>query len=191
VRAGKETSVVSLKVTEASFPTITLTLPAGKVVLNDQDLKRAKEEERRLEAIWEKVSPRRWSGSFLLPLEHEISTPFGTMRIMNEEMRSVHRGIDIRGSEGDTIRASNDGVVVLAEELFFGGNTVILDHGTGIYTIYMHLSKFAVAVGDIVPKDGVIGYVGSTGRASGPHLHFSVKVDTISTDPLSLISLQP
>ena len=88
-----------------------------------------------------------WDGGFLSPLEHDVSTVFGTKRIMNGTWTSIHRGMDIRGKEGDDVMASNNGKVVLAEELFFGGNTIILDHGQGIYTIYMHLSKFNVNAG--------------------------------------------
>jgi len=98
--------------------------------------------------------------------------------------------VDIRGKEGDRVAASNRGRVVLAEELFFGGNTVILDHGQGIFTIYMHLSSFNVKPDDLVSTGDVIGSVGSSGRSSGPHLHFGVKVLGISVNPVSFAKLR-
>ncbi len=96
----------------------------------------------------------------------------------------------LKGARVKEIEASNRGRVVLAEELFFGGNTVVVDHGQGIFTVYMHLSEFNVSPGDLVEKNAVIGYVGSTGRSNGPHLHFGVKVAGINTNPVSLTRLK-
>jgi murein DD-endopeptidase MepM/ murein hydrolase activator NlpD len=123
----------------------------------------------------------------MLPLENETSTLFGTKRILNKKRVSVHKGLDIKWEE--EVKASNSGRVVLAEELFFGGNTIILDHGQGIYTIYMHLSEFNITPEDIISKGDVIGLVGSSGRSTGPHLHFGVKVLNINTNPISLVKL--
>jgi len=108
---------------------------------------------------------------------------------MNKTWTSIHRGIDIKGLEGDEVKASNNGRVVLAQELFFGGNTIILDHGQGIHTVYMHLSQLHVDCGDAVSKGDVIGLLGSTGRSTGPHLHFGVKISNISVNPLSVLKL--
>jgi murein DD-endopeptidase MepM/ murein hydrolase activator NlpD len=135
-------------------------------------------------------SERLWKGSFVLPLLNPLSTLFGTVRIINGETVSVHRGLDMKGLEGEEIRASNRGRVVLTEELFFGGNTVILDHGQGIFTIYMHMSQFHVRPGDLVSKNDLIGYVGSSGRSSGPHLHFGVKVTGMNANPVSIVDLK-
>jgi murein DD-endopeptidase MepM/ murein hydrolase activator NlpD len=189
VIVGDRKKDLNLNVVPATFPEISLTLPEEKVFLSPEDLKRAEMEEERLESIWQIISDRLWEGGFTLPLENDISTSFGTKRIINQKKISVHRGIDIRGKEGESVKASNKGKVILTEELFFGGNTVILDHGQGIFTIYMHLSKFNVKTGDIVSKGDIIGYVGSSGRASGPHLHFGVKVQNISANPVSLMGL--
>ncbi|NWF76612.1 MAG: M23 family metallopeptidase [Nitrospirae bacterium] len=86
--------------------------------------------------------------------------------------------------------ASNSGKVVFKRELFFGGKTIIIDHGDGIYTIYMHLSKYNVKLHEIVPKGFIIGYVGFTGRSTGPHLHFGVKISKINVNPISLFELE-
>jgi murein DD-endopeptidase MepM/ murein hydrolase activator NlpD len=187
-----EEKKIALKLTvkDTIFPTQKLTLPGEKVFLSEDNLKRVERENLTLKSIFQQVSERLWEGDFVMPLENEISTVFGVKRIINREKISVHKGLDIRGKEGEKIRASNSGKVVFAGELFFGGNTLILDHGQGIYTLYMHLSDFKVNNEEVVSKGEVIGSVGSTGRATGPHLHFGVKVMDISVSPLSLIELK-
>jgi len=189
LRVGKKTKNLYLIVTQHCFPTIKLTLPDNQVFLSKKDLKRVKRENKRLKQIFQKVSRSHWEGKFTHPLENDISTPFGIKRILNEKWISIHRGVDIIGQDGEEVKASNNGRVVLAEELFFGGNTVILDHGLGIYTIYMHLSRFNVNIGDMVSKNDVVGFVGSSGRSTGPHLHFGVKVMNMIANPVSLIDL--
>jgi murein DD-endopeptidase MepM/ murein hydrolase activator NlpD len=189
VKAGGSRETIALKANHAEFPVQRLTLPEDKVTLSPEDLKRTEEEQERLSAIWDTVSERLWEGPFVLPLKNSLSTVFGVKRIMNGKKRSAHRGIDIRGKEGEEVRASNTGRVVLAEELFYGGNTVVIDHGLGIYTIYMHLSRFFVSPGEKVARGQVIGHVGSTGRVTGPHLHFGVKVNNTAANPISFSKL--
>jgi murein DD-endopeptidase MepM/ murein hydrolase activator NlpD len=176
-------------VQQAVFPEIRLKLPKGKVTLSEADLKRVKGEERRLRIIFEGRSARRWEGSFLRPVETPVSVVFGVKRIMNKEHVSYHRGVDFKGDSGLPVKASQAGAVLLADDLFYGGNTLIIDHGTGIFTIYMHLDRFALAVGSDVRRGETIGYVGSTGRATGPHLHLSLKILGISANPLALFDL--
>jgi murein DD-endopeptidase MepM/ murein hydrolase activator NlpD len=190
LKVGKRKGKLKLRVRKASFPEQELTLTDDKVFLKPEDLDRVKKENEKLEGIFETTSKKLWEGDFVPPLNNEITTVFGTKRIMNGKWTSVHRGIDLKGNAGEEVRASNDGRVVLEEELFFGGNTIILDHGQGIYTIYMHLSKFNVSSGDAVSKGDVIGFVGSSGRATGPHLHFGSKVREISVNPVSLFNLK-
>lgn len=187
---GKKMLNLKLAVRRISFPTLFLTLPEDKVSLSPEDMKRVEREAERLNTIWKTASERFWEGSFMLPLENDISTLFGTKRIINRKKISIHKGTDMRGKEGEEVKASNRGRVVLAEELFFGGNTIILDHGQGIFTIYMHLSAFNVKPEDIVSRGEIVGFVGSTGRSSGPHLHFGVKVMEASADPVSLVKLK-
>jgi murein DD-endopeptidase MepM/ murein hydrolase activator NlpD len=187
--AGKTEKTAVFSVKRAHFSEIRISLPEEKVTLCPEDLERVKQENERLQKIFETVTQRLWEGSFMIPLENGLSTGFGAQRIMNRKMISVHRGVDIRGKKGEQIRASNNGRIVLAGELFLGGNTIIIDHGQGIYSIYMHLSKFNSDLDDSVSKGDVIGYVGSTGRSTGPHLHFGVKVNTVSVNPFSLTRL--
>jgi len=189
LRVEKKTKNLQLIVTQKSFTTIKFTLPDKQVFLSKKDLKRVKKENKKLKQIFQKVSQSHYEGSFILPLENDISTLFGIKRILNEKWISIHKGVDVTGKEGEEVKASNNGRIALAEELFFGGNTVILDHGLGIYTIYMHLSNFNVNVGEMVSKGDIIGFVGSSGRSTGPHLHFGVKVMNMSANPVSLIEL--
>lgn len=188
-KIGKKRRSMKIVVKPINFPTLELTLPGEKVFLGAHDLQRVKKDERRLRSIFRKVNQRLWDGDFILPIENELSTLFGTKRIFNGKRMSLHRGMDIKGQEGEEVMASNRGRVMLAEELFFGGNTVILDHGQGIYTLYMHLSEMNVRLGEIVSKGDIVGLAGSSGRSSGPHLHFGVKVMNTNTNPLSLIEL--
>jgi murein DD-endopeptidase MepM/ murein hydrolase activator NlpD len=189
VRVGGESRNLALLVKRVRFPEERITLPKEKVFLSPEDRARAEEEAARLRALFGVVSERSWEGAFLMPLENPVSTPFGVRRVMNKTKRNVHRGIDIRGKTGDNIKASNSGRVVLAEELLYGGHTVVVDHGQGVFTMYMHLSESVVKEGDPVGKGDTVGLVGSSGRSSGPHLHFGVKVGGVSANPPSLIAL--
>ena len=189
ISAGKREKTAVFSVKGAHFPEIRLSLPEDKVSLSPEDLERVERENGRLQRVFGTVTDRLWKGSFMVPLKNTVSAGFGTKRIMNKKMVSVHRGVDIRGKAGERIKASNNGRIVLAEELFFGGNTIIIDHGQGLYTIYMHLSEFNRGLKDLISKGDVIGYVGSTGRSTGPHLHFGVKVNTVSVNPFSLTRL--
>jgi murein DD-endopeptidase MepM/ murein hydrolase activator NlpD len=190
VTAGKKKIKLKLLVKKSNFPELHLSLPDEKVFPSPEDLERVEKENKKLKDIWQNASEKLWEGKFVPPLENEISTVFGAKRVMNEKWTSVHRGMDIRGKEGEQVRASNSGKVVLSEELFYGGNTLVLDHGQGIFSIYMHLSGFNVKSGDVVSKGDAIGLVGSSGRSTGPHLHFGVKVAGINVNPVSLMKLQ-
>ncbi|MBI5639288.1 MAG: M23 family metallopeptidase [Nitrospirae bacterium] len=190
LKIGGKKVTSSVRIKSVRFPVIHLTLSEDKVSLNPHDLARAEEEDRRLKSLWQIRSDRLWEGSFESPLQNELSTQFGTKRVINREKISLHKGVDIRGKEGEAVRAANSGQVVLAEELFFGGNTVIIDHGLGIFSVYMHLSGFKVSHGSSVSKGDVIGFVGSTGRSSGPHLHFGIKVQAMNANPVSFLKLK-
>lgn len=190
VTAGRYTRHTSLTVKKGTFRTTSLSLPDETVNLSPADLEIINEENNLLRSLFLMISERMWDGPFIIPVDNTIVLPFGAKRIMNKTWTSVHRGVDIRGSEGDKVKASNNGRVALARNLFLGGNTVILDHGLGIYTLYMHLSRTHVAPGDTVSKGDIIGFIGSTGRATGPHLHFGITISTISVNPLSVTELK-
>jgi murein DD-endopeptidase MepM/ murein hydrolase activator NlpD len=128
-------------------------------------------------------------GVFIIPSEGEANDNFGERRIFNNEPRSPHSGLDISSPFGAPVRASNSGRVVLAKNLYFAGNTVIIDHGLGVFTSYLHFSKILVKRGDMVRKGDIIGEIGATGRVTGPHLHWGVKVSGSRVDPFSLLHL--
>jgi murein DD-endopeptidase MepM/ murein hydrolase activator NlpD len=138
-----------------------------------------------------RVTPaREWSGAFAAPANAEISDVFGAQRIFNGKVGSTHWGLDFRVPSGTPIEAMNDGTVLLARPLYYEGNFVVLDHGQGLLTIYMHLSEFKVKEGDQVKRGQVIALSGGTGRATGPHLHVGVRWQGTYIDPAALIRLQ-
>jgi hypothetical protein len=167
-----------------------LRLPKKMVSLDEPTLKRVRREQAIFTALWKKQTPERyWSGPFTMPVTGKRLSPFGLRRIINDEPRSPHSGLDVRAPLGEPIRAANRGRVALVGEFFFAGNAVVIDHGLGLYTMYFHLSEQKVAQGDRVEKGSVIGLAGATGRASGPHLHWGVRLDGARIDPLELIRI--
>ncbi len=189
VKAGPEQLTAVLSVKKAEYPEQHLKLPDKQVDLSPEDLARVNAEAERLKQLWKVSTERLFQGRFMAPLPNPVITLYGARRILNDKTVSIHGGIDIRGAMGEEVKASNRGRVVLSENLFYGGNTVILDHGLGIYTVYMHLDSAKVRLEDLVSKGDVIGLVGSSGRATGPHLHFGVKIMSSNANPLSLINL--
>jgi len=168
-----------------------LTLPEDKVILSPEDEARADREQKKMSALWPVDSDRLWSGGFADPLPgKEITTPFGVRRIINSIPKNPHSGIDLAANVGEPVRAPNDGVVVLAEDQFFSGNSIVLDHGQGIYTMFFHLSEMKVKTGQAVMKGDIIGLVGATGRLTGPCLHWGVRVQGAKVDPLELVRLK-
>jgi murein DD-endopeptidase MepM/ murein hydrolase activator NlpD len=138
-----------------------------------------------------RVTPEReWSGPFTAPADAEISDVFGAERVFNGKAQSTHYGLDFRVPSGTPVTAMNDGTVLLARPLYFEGNFVVLDHGQGLLTLYLHLSEFKVKEGDQVKHGQVIGLSGGTGRATGPHLHVAVRWQGTYLDPASLMRLR-
>lgn len=159
-----------------------------RVNVNEEDGKRAAEERKRIVAAFE----RRSSRTFELPLSQPLETlpssgRFGARRIINGEPRSPHTGADYAANRGTPVLAAADGVVRLAEEHFFGGNSIFLDHGDGLITMYLHLHEIFVDPGETVTRGSVIGTVGSTGRSTGPHLHFGIRWRGARVDPAFLL----
>jgi murein DD-endopeptidase MepM/ murein hydrolase activator NlpD len=137
-----------------------------------------------------RVTPEReWSGKFAEPAVAAISDVFGSQRIFNGKTSSPHLGLDFRVPSGTPVEAMNEGTVLLARPLYFEGNFVVLDHGQGLLTLYLHLSEFKVKEGDHVKRGHVIGLSGGTGRATGPHLHVAVRWQGTYLDPAKLIQL--
>jgi murein DD-endopeptidase MepM/ murein hydrolase activator NlpD len=121
-----------------------------------------------------------------MPTEGSVQYTFGRRRVINGQPRNPHTGEDISAPQGAPVAAINYGTVRLVADQFFSGKSVVIDHGLGLYSMYFHLSEIAVRVGDLVAKSQVIGAVGATGRASGPHLHWGVRLNGARVNPLSL-----
>jgi biotin carboxyl carrier protein len=120
---------------------------------------------------------------FVIPVEGRLSTPFGYTRYVNGSLSGRHRAIDLAAPEGTPIQATNDGIVVLAEELYLTGNAIYIDHGMGLFSQYAHLFELNVKVGDRVKQGDIIGLVGSTGFSTGPHLHFTFWAHNVPVNP--------
>ncbi len=168
-------------------------LQVGKefVEPNPEQVKRANEERQKLRDIFDRATPERlWDGNFRIPLDGVTTgSNFGKRRILNGNPGSPHGGMDLPGTTGTPVHAAQRGRVALAEELFFSGNTVVIDHGLGIYTFYGHLSEIDVKAGDTVETGVVLGKVGATGRVTGPHLHWGLTVERARVNPLLLAKL--
>src|ERR1700681_321017 len=180
----------TLPVRAGKFATESLTVQKQFVEPNEQQAQRAVAEEKKLRRIFDHITPEKlWHGPFRLPLTGGVrGTNFGKRRILNGQPRSPHTGADFPAPAGTPIHATQSGRVVLAEELYFSGNTVIIDHGLGIYSLYGHLSATDVAAGDNVKAGAVIGKVGATGRDTGPHLHWGVTVNKARVNPTKLVA---
>jgi murein DD-endopeptidase MepM/ murein hydrolase activator NlpD len=182
-------AVVDVKA--GTFATEKLRVSKKFVEPNPAQLKRAEEERQRLRAIFQQTTPDRlWQGGFRLPLDGvNTGGNFGRRRILNGHAGSPHSGVDFPATTGTVVFAAQRGRVVLAEELYFSGNTVVVDHGLGIYTFYGHLSAIGVKVGDVVETGALLGKVGATGRVTGPHLHWGLTVSRARVNPLEIAKL--
>jgi murein DD-endopeptidase MepM/ murein hydrolase activator NlpD len=183
----------NVTVREGHFPTENLHVENQFVEPDPEQTKRAEEESQRLRQIFDSVTPERlWRGRFRVPLDGVTTGGnFGRRRILNGQPHSPHSGVDFPAPTGTPVHAAQRGRVVLVESLFFSGNTVIVDHGLGIYTFYGHLSTFSVKAGDLVDSGAVLGKVGATGRVTGPHLHWGLTVNKARVNALEIVKLLP
>ena len=133
--------------------------------------------------------PPLWTASFIKPRTSVITSEFGSGRVFNGQVTARHLGVDFRGAVGEPIRAANRGVVALVDNFFLAGNVVYIDHGGGVVTSYFHMSKPLVHVGETVKRGQVIGLVGSTGRVTGPHLHWAARYGANTVNPLDLVGI--
>jgi len=188
---GRVACSALLRVEEGQFRLEKLTVAPGFVELSASDRERADQETKRILEIFAGVTPERlWNGGFQAPLAAaEGSGNFGARRIFNEEPRSPHGGEDFSALKGTPVLAAGRGRVALAENLFYSGNTVVLDHGLGLYTFYGHLDTLAVKAGETVEAGGKLGAVGATGRVTGPHLHWAARLNRARVNPLELVGL--
>jgi murein DD-endopeptidase MepM/ murein hydrolase activator NlpD len=144
--------------------------------------------ERLATALMQSEPTRSWRGAFMPPVPGPPTSSFGRLTVINDVGRGRHRGVDFRASEGTPIRAPNTGLIVFAADLYFTGHTVIVDHGAGLLSLFAHLSRIAVGEGMRVAGGDLLGEAGATGRVTGPHLHWAVRLGSANIDPLSLMS---
>lgn len=186
VQRGDVTKHVSVLVHNASYPKSYIIIKKKRLVNpRKTDMSRIYKELARMNAAidtWSVKQPQ--TLHFIWPVKGRISTPFGLHRYYNGQPRSQHSGIDIAVPMGTAIKAVAPGKVVLTGRFFFTGNTIVIDHGEGLMSIYCHLSKIKTKEGKVVAQGDVIGLVGSTGRSTGPHLHLSIKLNTTSVNPM-------
>jgi murein DD-endopeptidase MepM/ murein hydrolase activator NlpD len=167
-----------------------LKLPKDKVDLDEQGLARWKSEQEQVKAALAADSPMKlWQPSFVEPVSGKRTGIFGSVRIMNGQARNPHNGEDIGAPLGTDVAATNDGIVRLTVDHIFSGKGVFLDHGLGFYSMYFHLSDVLVKEGDLIRAGQILGKVGATGRATGPHLHWGVKLNGARVNPYALLDL--
>ena len=185
--------IAQVTVRAGKFPTERLKVEKQFVQPDPEQQKRVEEDQKKMRAIYDTVTPEvLWKGKFQLPLkEVTAGRNFGRRRILNGEVRSPHAGVDFPAASGTPVFASQSGKVALAEELFYSGNTVVIDHGYGIYTLYAHLSEIGVQAGDAVEASTEIGKVGATGRVTGPHLHWGLTVEHARVNAMDLVHRRP
>ena len=180
----------SVSVAKEKFHVEHLTLPKDKVDLDDKSVARWKAEQEQIKtALAADSQDRLWQPGFVEPVNGRRSGIFGSVRIMNGQPRNPHNGEDISAPLGTDVVTTNDGVVRLTVDHFFSGKGIFVDHGLGFYSMYFHLSEVLVKDGESVKAGQIIGKVGATGRATGPHLHWGVKLNGARVNPYALLDL--
>jgi murein DD-endopeptidase MepM/ murein hydrolase activator NlpD len=184
---------IAFDVLEKNYLTERLTITDNnKVTPPARDYDRIGRDRQEMMAVFESFTADRTIDAatlaFITPVEGRISSPFGKRRILNNQPRNPHSGLDIAAPEGTPIKAAASGIVRATGDYFFNGNTVLIDHGQGLITMYCHLSKIEVRLNAVVEQGDIIGRVGQTGRVTGPHLHFSVNLNQTRVDPALFLS---
>jgi murein DD-endopeptidase MepM/ murein hydrolase activator NlpD len=181
----------AITVRAGKFATEKLKVAPNFVEPNPEQLARAEAERKRLREIFATVTPEKlWQGAFRVPLDGVTTGGnFGKRRVLNGQPGSPHSGVDFPALTGTPVHAAQRGRVVLAEPLYFSGNTVVVDHGLGVYTLYAHFSETGVQPGDLVETGALLGKVGATGRVTGPHLHWGLTVNRARVNALQIVAL--
>lgn len=186
----KLTTERTIAVGKARYPSIAVKVAKKFTEPDPEQLKQIAADKNTKEETFKRFDPERlWAGDFEPPVKAPISDLFGTGRTFNGKVQSRHQGLDYAVPAGTPVDAVNRGTVLLARPLYFEGNCVVLDHGQGLLTLYMHLSEIKVKEGDTVSGGEELGLSGGTGRATGPHLHIAVRWEGIYLDPGTLMKL--
>jgi murein DD-endopeptidase MepM/ murein hydrolase activator NlpD len=185
---GHRESQITLNIKPKKFQEESFSVPQEFDQFSPEVLERIRLDQERFARIYTtSTSERLWEGQFMKPAEADISSSFGYRRVINGTPRAPHTGVDLRVPTGTEILASNRGRIALVGDFFFSGNSVVIDHGGGLHTMYFHLSEIKVVEGAEVHKGEVIGLSGMTGRVSGPHLHWAARLNGARIDPFELI----
>ncbi len=183
----------AFSVSQKEYPAQYITLPKtdkNKRLINPNslDMKRIISEKNKLSLALSTWSDRQPRLDFILPAQGRLSSPFGLKRFFNKQARKPHSGLDIAAAQGSPVIAPADGIVIDTGDYFFNGNTVLIDHGQGLISGYFHLHRILTNIGDPVSQGQKIAEVGSTGRATGPHLHWNIYLNKTKVDPAYFIS---
>jgi len=190
VAAGPANASYDLIVKPRTFRTRRLTVNEAFVTPPPSEQDRIKEEAALLAAVWRSPAGERlWTGEFVRPVPGVANSAFGTRSVYNGKPRTPHGGADFLSPGGTPVHAPNAGRIAVARALYFTGNTVVIDHGLGLFSMLAHLSAIDVQEGHVVAAGEVVGQVGATGRVTGPHLHWAVRLNDARVDPLSLLAL--
>jgi len=180
----------NVEILPAHYRTSTLTVAPKFVEPGPDELTRIKAERALKDKVFaSSAAEPLWSGDFRAPVRAAPTDSFGTRRTFNGKLASIHQGMDFRAAPGTPVHASNSGVVVLAQPLYYEGNCVVIDHGLGLFTISMHLSRIDVHEGDRVVAGQLLGLSGATGRVTGPHLHWAVRWQDAYLDPAKMLRM--
>jgi murein DD-endopeptidase MepM/ murein hydrolase activator NlpD len=180
----------TVEIHEAHYKTESLTVAEGFVEPKENALARIKaESELKARVFGASAQERLWDGDFRVPVVSTPTDSFGERRMFNGKLASIHQGMDFRARKGTPVGAGNSGAVVLARGLYYEGNCVVIDHGLGLFTLSMHLSRISVHEGQHVAKGQLLGLSGATGRVSGPHLHWAVRWEGAYLDPAKLLRM--
>jgi murein DD-endopeptidase MepM/ murein hydrolase activator NlpD len=190
IDAGNDHASYDLVVRPKVFPTRHLKVDEAFVTPPPSADERIRHEAELLDRTWRSsASQRLWGDRFVRPVPDPSNSAFGSHSVFNGQPRSAHGGADFLSPAGRSIQAPAAGRVVVAQDLYYSGNTVVIDHGLGLFSMLAHLSKIEVRAGDDVHTGQLVGSVGATGRVTGPHLHWAVRAAGARVDPLSLLAL--
>ncbi|HEX5080682.1 MAG TPA: M23 family metallopeptidase [Blastocatellia bacterium] len=182
--------VYPVRIRRVRYRTVKLRVHPQYTEPDAETMARIKKEQELKKESFAYINPYRlWSGNFEAPVGGRETSEFGVHRTFNRKVQSIHQGMDFRAEVGTPVEAMNSGVVIIARDMFYEGGFVVIDHGQGLTTLYMHLSEIKVREGDSVAKRQIIGLSGETGRATAPHLHVGVRWQGIYLDPAVLLTI--
>ena len=187
---GKQRAAAKLDIKPVDYGVRRIKVDPKYMELTPEQIARWKKETAQIKQVYATFTQERlWRGGFIKPVDSKVTGKYGRRSVINGQEKSPHGGVDLRGATGTPVKAAARGRVALVLDSYFGGLLVCLDHGQGLITRYLHLSKAMVKQGQMVKEGQVIGLVGQSGRVSGPHLHFDVHLLKARVDPLAWISL--